>query len=54
MVLHGVDDDEYISKVSRDDAPSVVPCVLRPHNVHFIISQMTKLDTQYKDRETAV
>ncbi len=41
VVLHGVDDDEYISKLSRNDASPVVPRVLGPNDVHFIITQVS-------------
>lgn len=41
VVLHGVDDDQHVSKVSRDDATPVVPAVLRPHYVHLVVSQVT-------------
>lgn len=43
VVLHGVDDNEHISKISGDDAASVVPGVLRPHNVHLVVSQVAQL-----------
>lgn len=43
VVFHGVDDDEDISEVGGNDSSSVIPSVLRPHNVHFIVSQVTKL-----------
>lgn len=43
MVLHWVDDNEHVSKVSWNDATSVVPGVFRPHNVHLIIAQVTQL-----------
>lgn len=43
MVLHGVDDDEHISKVGGDDPAPVVPGVLGPHDVDLVVSQVTKL-----------
>lgn len=43
MVLHGVDDNEHVSKISGDDASSVVPGVLRPHNVYLVVSQVAQL-----------
>lgn len=41
VVLHGVDDDENISKLSRNDASPVVPWMLGPHDVHFIVTQVS-------------
>ncbi len=43
VVFHRVDDDEDISEVGGNDSSSVIPRVLRPHDVHFIVSQVTKL-----------
>lgn len=43
MIFHWVNDDQHISKVGWDDAGSVVPGVLRPNYVHFIVSQVTQL-----------
>lgn len=38
VVLHGVDDDEHVSKVGGDDPAPVVPGMLRPHYVDLVIS----------------
>ena len=46
VVLHGVDDDEDVSKLGGDDASPVVSRVLRPHNMHFVITQVPQLQTQ--------
>lgn len=43
MVLHGVHDDQHVSKVSGDDAAPVVPAVLRPHYVNLVVAQVTQL-----------
>lgn len=44
VVLHGVHSDEHVAKVRGDDAAPVVPLVLRPHNVHLVVSQVTQLE----------
>lgn len=43
VVLHWVDYNQHISKISWDDATSVVPGVLRPHDVYLVISQVAQL-----------
>jgi len=44
-----VDDDEDVTKLCRDDATSVVSCVLRPHDMNLIITKVTHLQNQEKD-----
>ena len=43
VVLHGVDDDQHVAEVGGDDAAAVVPGVLRPHDVHLVVSQVPQL-----------
>lgn len=43
VVLHWVNDDGDITKSSRDDAPAVIPGVLRPDDVDLVIPQVTEL-----------
>lgn len=43
VVLHGVDDNEHVSKVGGDNPTPVVSGVLRPHYVDLVVSQVTKL-----------
>lgn len=52
MVLHWVDYYHCVSEVSRDDAASVVPGVLGPHDVHLIISQVTQLQKKKNTKQT--
>jgi len=44
----GVDDDEDVTKLRRDDAAPVVTSVLRPHDVNLIITKVTHLQNQEK------
>lgn len=49
VILHWVDDNEHVSKVSWDDATTVVPGVLGPHDVHLIVAQVTQLPNKHKN-----
>lgn len=44
VVLHGVDDDQHISKLCWDDPSTVVSGMLRPNNVDLVITQVSKLE----------
>ena len=43
VVLDGVDDDEHVPELGGDDAAAVVARVLRPHDVHLVVSQVPQL-----------
>ena len=43
MVLHGVDDNEHVSKLSGDDASAVVSGMFRPHDVDLVVTQVPQL-----------
>ena len=42
-ILHGVDDDDDITKLRGDDATPVIPRVFRPHDVNLVIPQVSHL-----------
>jgi len=44
VVLDGVDHDEHVPELGGDDAAPVVPGVLRPHDVHLVITQVPQLE----------
>lgn len=46
VILHGVDDDWNVSEGGGDDPAAVVPGVLRPDDVDFVIPQVTELQRQ--------
>lgn len=43
VVLHGIDHDQHISKLSGDDSSTVISGMLWPNDVDLIISQVSKL-----------
>ena len=43
LILQRINDDHHMSKVSVDDTMSVIPIVLRPHNVNLVVTNMTNL-----------
>ena len=46
VILHGVDDDWNVSEGGGDDPAAVVPGVLGPDDVDFVIPQVTELQRQ--------
>lgn len=46
VILHGVDDDWNVSEGGGDDPAAVVPGVLGPDDVDFVIPQVTELQGQ--------
>lgn len=42
-VGHRVDDNEDVTEFSGNDAASVVPRVLRPHDVHLVVAKVANL-----------
>lgn len=45
MVLHGIDNNQHVSKLGRDDPPTVISAMLRPNDVDLVISQVSKLES---------
>lgn len=43
VVLHGIDHNQHVSKLSGDDSSTVISGMLWPNNVDLIISQVSKL-----------
>ena len=43
LILQRINDDHHMSKVSVDETMSVIPIVLRPHDVNLVITNMTNL-----------
>lgn len=43
VVPHGVDDDQHVSELGGDDPATVVPGVLRPHDVDLVVAQVSQL-----------
>lgn len=43
VVLHGVDHDQHVSKLSGDDSSAVISGMLGPNDVDLIVSQVSKL-----------
>lgn len=51
VVLHGIDHDQDISKLSGDDSSAVISGMLRPNDVDLIVSQVSKLKLgKWKDK----
>lgn len=44
VVLHGVDDDQHVSKLRGDDPSPVVSAMFRPNNVDLVVTQVSKLE----------
>lgn len=44
VVLHGIDNDQHVSKLSRDDPSAVISAMLRPNDVDLVISQVPELE----------